>query len=57
MGIFNELGRQLERFKQSAQAAAEETAEYQCQACGARFHAEFEACPECGAAEIAPTSE
>ena len=58
MGIFNELGRQAEQFKQKAkeaakeQADAEEQVDYQCQACDARFHTEHDECPECGAQEI-----
>lgn len=52
MGIFNELGRQIEQFKQNAKDAADESAEYQCQACNARFHTEYEECPDCGAQEV-----
>lgn len=52
MGIFNELGRQVERFKQNAKAAAEGSADYRCEACDARLHTEHEECPECGAADV-----
>lgn len=51
MGFFNRLGRQVEQFKQSAQEVAEEP-DYQCRACDARFHTEYDECPECGAQEI-----
>ena len=56
MGIFNTLGRQIEQFKQTAKNAADETAEYQCQACEARFHTEYDECPDCGANEVTPLS-
>jgi rRNA maturation endonuclease Nob1 len=52
MGIFNTLGRQIEQFKQNAKDAADETAEYQCQACDARFHTEYDECPDCGADDV-----
>jgi len=52
MGLFNKLGRQVEQFKQDAKEAAEESAVYQCRVCGARFHTEYDECPECGAQEI-----
>lgn len=52
MGIFNTIGRQIEQFKQNAKEAAEETAEYQCQACNARFHTEYDECPDCGAQDV-----
>lgn len=52
MGLFNKLGREIEQFKQNAKAAAEETADYQCQACNARFHSEYDECPDCGAQNV-----
>ena len=52
MGLFNKLGRQIEQFRQDAKEAAEETVDYQCQACHARFHTEYDECPECGAQEV-----
>ena len=52
MGIFNRLGREIEQFKQNAKAAAEETADYRCQACNARFQTEYEECPDCGSQEV-----
>lgn len=55
MGIFNRLGREVEQFKQTAKNAAEEDAEYRCRACDARFTAQNDRCPECGAKEIEPT--
>lgn len=56
MGFFNKLGREVEQFKQNAKAAADESAEYQCQACDARFHTEYDECPECGAQEVSVRS-
>jgi uncharacterized OB-fold protein len=49
MGLFEEAGRQFERFKQQATDAAEATTEQECEACGARIDASHEHCPECGA--------
>ncbi|MFC7007364.1 hypothetical protein [Halalkalicoccus salilacus] len=55
MGIFNRLGREVEQFKQTAKNAAAEDAEYRCRACDARFTAQNDRCPECGAKEVEPT--
>lgn len=52
MGLFEKAGRQFERFKQKATAAAEENADYECAACRVGFHTARDACPECGADEI-----
>lgn len=57
MGLFEKLGRNVERFKQDAKAAADESAAYECLACGARLHAEHEECPECGSDDVAETDE
>ena len=57
MGIFNRLGRQVETFKQRAESAAEETAEYQCMACETRFQIDHETCPECDADAVESISE
>ncbi len=48
MGLFEKAGRKFESFVQTAESAADETAAYECEACGERFHAAREACPECG---------
>lgn len=48
MGLFEKAGRKFETFRQTAKEAAAETAEFACVDCGERFHAEREACPECG---------
>ncbi|WP_238392175.1 DUF7129 domain-containing putative zinc-binding protein [Halorussus amylolyticus] len=52
MGLFKELGKQVEQFKQDAKSAADEAAAYECAACGARFHTARDDCPDCGADEI-----
>ena len=52
MGLFRELGRQVEEFKSKAMIAADERAAFQCQKCGARFGDEYEQCPECESEEI-----
>jgi rubrerythrin len=54
MGLFREAGRRLERFKQSAEAAAEADADYRCEACGEVVFTEREreVCPECDEAAL-----
>jgi rubrerythrin len=52
MGLFNKLGREVERFKRTATAAAESSEEYRCEACGSRFVADYEECPECDTAAV-----
>lgn len=55
MGFFNEIGRRVEQFKRTAQKTAEESANYRCRACDARFNAYDDQCPNCGETEIART--
>ena len=52
MGLFRKLGKQVEQFKQDAKSAADEGAEYECAACGERFHAPQDVCTECGSNDI-----
>lgn len=52
MGLFRKLGKQVEQFKQDAKSAADQDAEYECAACGERFHSPQDVCPECGSDEI-----
>jgi len=47
MGLFNEVGRQVEKFKQTAKNAAKSAETYQCPACGEKFDSTHEQCPEC----------
>jgi rubrerythrin len=53
MGLFNRLGREVEKFKQSATAASEES-EYVCRECGAEFATDYDACPECDSEHVEP---
>jgi rRNA maturation endonuclease Nob1 len=54
MGLFEEAGRRVERFKKAAEAAAAENADYRCTACEELVFSEreHETCPECGEAEL-----
>jgi|AntDeeMetageno51_2_1112566.scaffolds.fasta_scaffold19705_2 rRNA maturation endonuclease Nob1 len=55
MGLFNELGRKVEEFKQTATASAESD-DYLCAACDERLESDHEECPACGEAAIHSTS-
>lgn len=55
MGLFERAGRNVERFRQEALAAARADA-YRCRACDGTFHVERETCPACGSASVEPTS-
>jgi len=52
MGWFRRAGRRagrnVERFKQSAEAIAQQEVTHVCADCGTRFYTEHDACPECG---------
>jgi rubrerythrin len=48
MGLFTELGRQVEEFKQAAKNAAESDETFRCPACDEQFDSAHEQCPECG---------
>ncbi|MFB6205635.1 MAG: hypothetical protein ABEJ05_03780 [Haloglomus sp.] len=50
MGLFNRLGRGVEKFKQDAMAAAEETKGGECPTCDTVLTADQVPgeCPECG---------
>ncbi len=52
MSMFERLGKKVERLKQEAEAGRADSVEYQCRACGERFHREQETCPDCGSREI-----
>jgi len=50
MGLFNRLGREVEKFKQNAQEAAEEAKGGRCPECDATPGEQAgNECPECGA--------
>ena len=57
MGLFEKAGRKFESFVQTAEEAADETAEFACESCGERFHTAHESCPECGGAVVERASE
>ncbi len=57
MGLFEKAGRRFEQFKQKATSAAEEQADYECYACGHRFYADGDECPECGSEAVAPAED
>jgi len=48
MGLFNSLGRKVEKLKQEAEAASEESATHRCENCEERLYTDYEECPECG---------
>lgn len=54
MGIFNRLGRNVERFKQSVTDAQSEEATHRCRECDQRFYADRDACSECGSEAVVP---
>ena len=56
MGLFKQVGRQIEQFKQTATETAEESADYQCRGCDSRFHTYHDQCPKCGAQTISSTT-
>lgn len=55
MGIFNELGRKVEEFKQTAENAANENETSKCPACDEQFDSTHEQCPECGEQMVGST--
>lgn len=56
MGLFKNLGKKVEKFKQASESAASEEADYECKDCGERLFADREECPECGG-NVGPVSE
>ncbi|SEH15393.1 hypothetical protein SAMN04487967_2054 [Natronorubrum sediminis] len=57
MSMFERLGEKVERFKQEAVAARDDSAEYRCRNCGAEIYNEQSSCPECGSTKIEPVSD
>lgn len=53
MGFFNELGRQVESFKRTAEDAVDDDTVYECRACEERFENEYEECLDCGGELVA----
>ena len=56
MSFFKRVGRQVEKFKQTATETAQKDATYQCQACDARFNTQHDQCPECETRSIVSTA-
>ncbi|WP_440764438.1 hypothetical protein [Natronorubrum sp. DTA7] len=57
MGMFERLGETVERFKQEAVSARDESADYRCRNCGTEIYSEQERCPECDSTEIGRVAE
>ena len=56
MGLFNELGRKVEKFKQASQSAADDDG-YECRNCGERYTTDREECLECGGTDVVPVTK
>lgn len=56
MGLFEDLGRKVERFKQDATDTAEEPT-HRCIECEQEFFTDYELCPDCEGAVVAIDSE
>lgn len=54
MGLFEDLGERVERFKQEVTDAAEDEAEYECADCGELLYTDHDRCPDCDADAVAP---
>lgn len=48
MGLFKNIGRKVEEFKQTSEAVAAKEASYECMECGTSLYTNHDACPECG---------
>jgi hypothetical protein len=57
MGLFENLGRKVERLKQQAQEASEAEATAECRDCGSLVYSEREDCPDCGSDDLAPRAD
>ncbi|ODR81097.1 hypothetical protein BG842_01980 [Haladaptatus sp. W1] len=56
MGLFKNIGRKVEEFKQTSEAVAAEEASYECTDCGKRLYTSHDVCPECGGT-VVPVAE
>lgn len=52
MGLFEDLGRKVEQFKQQATDAASQEASHVCGDCEELLYADREQCPHCGSENI-----
>ena len=62
MGLFSDLGRKVEKFKQATESAAAESAasddpNYECRNCGERYRTDREECLECESTDIVSREE
>jgi rRNA maturation endonuclease Nob1 len=57
MGLFKNIGRKVEEFKQTSEAVAAEEARYECTECGKRLYTNHDACPECGGTVVSLADE
>lgn len=57
MGFFENLGRKVEEFKQTAADTANEEATHECGNCGERFFVDHDECPECGRDAVVARAE
>ena len=51
MGLFENLGRKVESFKQDATENASDPS-HRCRDCEAEFYTEYETCPDCGGESV-----
>jgi uncharacterized OB-fold protein len=52
MGLFENLGRKVEEFKQQAEEASEAEAVAECADCGEAVYTDREDCPACGSDDL-----
>ena len=52
MGLFENLGKKVERFKQQAEDAASDEANHVCGDCGELLYADRDQCPHCGSEKV-----
>lgn len=52
MGLFEDLGERVERFKQQAADASREQADYVCRSCEEPVYTSQEECPHCGSEDV-----
>jgi len=57
MGLFKNIGRKVEEFKQTSESVAAEEASYECADCGKRLYTNHDACPECGGTVVSLADE
>ena len=52
MGLFEDLGKKVEQFKQQAESASQKQADRKCAECETLIYTDREDCPECGSERI-----